>query len=63
MWGGKAELIGAVNSCFGLVEREVVFAKASVEVVKGSRHKVAVFRSKCQTDIIDNSGANDLGVF
>ena len=54
---------GGVNGCFGLVEREVVFAKASIEVVKGSRHKVAVFRSECQANIINDSGADGFGIF
>jgi hypothetical protein len=45
-----------------LVEGEVVLAKASVEVKKSSRHKMAVFRGKKQTDIVNDSGANGLGV-
>ena len=50
-------MIGAVNSCFGLVEREVVFAQARVEVVKSSRYKVTVFRGKCQTYIVNDGCA------
>jgi len=40
-----------------------MFAKASIEVVKGSRHKVAVFRSECQANIINDSGADGFGIF
>jgi hypothetical protein len=62
MWRGKVELISAVNSCFGLVEGEVVFAKAIIKVEESSRHNVAMFRGKCKTNIVNDSGANGFRV-
>ena len=50
-------MVSAVDGCFGLVEGEVVFAKASIKIVKGSRHKVAVFGGKGQANIVDDGGA------
>ena len=57
MWRVKVETVGAINSCLGLVEGEVVFVQTRVKIAESSWHKVAVFRGKCEAHIVNDGGA------
>jgi hypothetical protein len=62
VWCVEVEGIGAVYSCFGLIEAEVMPAKAGVEIAESFRDKVAVLGGESKAHIIDYRCANSLRV-
>ena len=57
----KAKIILAVDSCFGLVEGEIVSLERVLKVNEQTRHTVAVFGGDDKANVVDDGGTYCLG--